>query len=76
MNPHITNCDDESIVIEWITKDWRFWIALEKDQKKSSWGFVGKSVPFDIDTNSGYIPNKFFKILHDYLNSDTVNKER
>lgn len=42
MKPHIVKGEDGSILIEWISKEYRFGITLEKNKKESSWFFVAK----------------------------------
>lgn len=42
MKPHIVKGEDGSILIEWISKEYRFGIALEKNKKESSWYFAAK----------------------------------
>ena len=40
--PKAIKCADGSILIEWITKNCRFGISLEKEPSESSWYFVSK----------------------------------
>ena len=40
MKLYVFHCDDGSISFEWIDKDFRFGISLEKDKEESSWYFV------------------------------------
>jgi hypothetical protein len=42
IKPHITECEDGSIVIEWIKKDKRFGIAIEHKPEQSSWFYASK----------------------------------
>lgn len=43
MKPHIAHVDDGSILFEWIAKDRRFGIVIDKNNiKESSWFYVNK----------------------------------
>ena len=42
MKPYVLKSEDGSITVEWIHKDCRFAINIEKDPKESSWYFVAK----------------------------------
>jgi hypothetical protein len=46
MKPLITKCADGSVLVEFIDKDWRFYLSIDKKSSDSSWGFCtreGKS---------------------------------
>jgi hypothetical protein len=58
--PHILQCPDGSILMEWIMgdNDYRFYISIEEDPSESSWGFVA----------AGFAENGDFpKEIHDAL---------
>jgi hypothetical protein len=40
--PRLVKCDDGSTLCEWITKNWRFGISIEKNIEESNWYFVYK----------------------------------
>ena len=61
MKPHIIKCKDESILIEWIDKNQRFGISLEKDRKESSWYFVSK----DGTTEGGELPEELLNLFRE-----------
>jgi hypothetical protein len=42
MKPMINKFEDGSLLIEWITKNERFYISIESNPKESSWGFIAK----------------------------------
>ena len=42
IKPSIHKADDGSILIEWITKDVRFYLSIDKDANESSWGFLSR----------------------------------
>lgn len=42
MEPFVTYCADDSLLIEWIDSDCRFGISIEPNLKESSWYFVTK----------------------------------
>lgn len=53
-NPHITKCEDGSILIEWVFKNARFYFALEYNAAESSWGYV--SIGNDMILENGLLP--------------------
>jgi hypothetical protein len=42
MKPSVHIGTDGALLVEWITKDCRFYLAIEKDLKGSSWGYLSK----------------------------------
>ena len=63
--PYVTKCPDGSILIEFVNKDWRFGISLEKDRKESSWYLVDKKrmTNKDFEENMGTLPEEFLNLL-------------
>ena len=41
-NPLVTRCEDGSILLEWLFKDWRIGISIEKNRAESSWYIVAR----------------------------------
>jgi hypothetical protein len=42
IKPLIHVAEDGSVLIEWITRDVRFYLTIEKDINESSWGFLSR----------------------------------
>jgi hypothetical protein len=42
IKPLIHKADDGSVLIEWITRDVRFYLSIDKDPNDSSWGFLSR----------------------------------
>lgn len=67
--PCVVKCEDGSTLIEFIDKDWRFGIVIDKNRKESSWYFVDKDRlnPEDFENNCGHLSEDFLKLLKDNL---------
>jgi hypothetical protein len=65
MKPLYHKSDDGSILFEWIEKNHRFGISIEKDIKESSWYFIGRSGFFRHAglMEGGVLPDEFLSLL-------------
>jgi hypothetical protein len=64
MKPLIAKCEDGSTLFEWIDKDMRFGIALEKDLKESCWYFIAKETSNRPMMNEcGDLPEELIRII-------------
>jgi hypothetical protein len=63
MKPIINKCEDGSVLIEFIKKDWRFYLAIEKDLKESSWGFCAREGKLKNWSESGDLSESFLKLV-------------
>jgi len=60
LKPLISRCSDGSILLEWIKKDWRFGISIEKDPAESSWYLVTRKGKLD---DSGLLSEEFSNLI-------------
>ena len=66
MKPMIHKCEDGSTLFEWIAKDMRFGISIEKDLKESSWYFVAKKCwGRPMMSEGDYLPEELIKVIKD-----------
>lgn len=64
--PHITKCEDGSILLEWILgTDARFYISIEPNLGESSWGYVTK-----MSTVCDDLPAAFFDAITPTITDD------
>lgn len=69
MKPWIHKCEDGSTLIEWIAKDMRFGISIEKDLKESSWYFVARKKLFrPMLSEYGYLPEELIQVIKEGKN--------
>ena len=61
MKPHVFKTEDGCVSLEWIDREHRFGITLEKDRKESGWYLVGKCGVIE----SGVLPEKILVLFKD-----------
>lgn len=69
MKPCVVKCEDGSTLIEFIDKEWRFGIVIEKNRKESSWHLVDKKrmTNEDFENNCGNLSEEFLNLLKEEL---------
>jgi len=65
---HIVECDDGSILVEWVLDDnkARFYISLEEDPLDCGWGYVTKDTEV---SQSGFIPPRFYAVIQKWMST-------
>jgi hypothetical protein len=58
--PLVHRCEDGSILFEWLEREWRFVISIEKYFSESSWYLVTRKGKLDA---YGYLSEDFLKII-------------
>jgi hypothetical protein len=64
MKPCVVKCEDGSTLIEFISKEWRFGICIEKERKESSWYLVTKKGKLD---ECDYLSKEFLSIIKENI---------
>ena len=64
MNLSVCECEDGSTLFEWIAKDCRFGISLEKELSESSWYFLTKDFKY---SECGILSEKALRCLKEKL---------
>lgn len=70
MKAWVHKCEDGSTLIEWVAKDMRFSISIEKELKKSSWCFVAKATSTSPMMSEGdYLPEELIRAIKEGKNN-------
>ena len=66
--PHIIECEDGSLLLEWIKDSARFAICIEPDIYESSWYYVEKD---GVVPQSDYLPLKMINYIMMFMEKES-----